>query len=177
MKKALISAILGVSSIAVIGQYALADAVPMIITGNISTPTCTVSPGSESIDVNLGVIDVNNLQSIDSMSNKVAFSINLEECTGGQNIRPAVKFSGIPISAEKNTILALTDSEYTAKNIGVAIFNEGDTEPVQLDSSTRYVTPEADGTAKLNFEAGYISLGNVQPGSGNAVATFDIVYE
>lgn len=137
----------------------------------VISPTCT----TESIDVNLGAIDVADLAIAGAQSTKIPFSITLEGCPANDFTKPTVVFDGTHDSTDQG-LLGLTITTGVATNVAIAIYNRGEDSKLPLGEHATTVQPSEEGIAIFEFDANYVATGTATPGSANGVATFQIVY-
>lgn len=145
------------------------------ITGAITDNTCTLTPDSENITVNMGNVSNRQFYQPGAGGAYQPFSINLENC-GSTASGVTVSFSGTADSQNPD-LLAIAAGAGNASGVGIALYNN-DKSPVSLDGNSR-MQPLIGGqtSVHLNFYARYVADGSaVVAGEADASATFILTY-
>jgi P pilus assembly protein, pilin FimA len=147
-------------------------------TGTILDSACTVDTTSASQTVNLGQVSRTAFAAAGDTASPTRFNIVLNNCPETVT-SAAVRFDGIPDSADMN-ILAL-GSDQTATGVGVALFESDGVTPVPLATESQQVTLNT-GTGEnsnvLTYVASYkATQAAVGAGSANATSDFTITYQ
>ncbi|EDQ5929608.1 fimbrial protein [Salmonella enterica subsp. enterica] len=154
--------------------------------GSVTESPCSIAPGDEKLDVNLGQVSKNMLSAADKGSTPVDIKIHLNSCqfeasgTGTQN-PDFGKFSKVDVEfANYNTSDAskgLLHNDGDATNVNVQLL-DGLGQPVNLSRVTT-----ADKAQQLTGSAGEITLkarmlasGAATAGSVNATVNYKLKY-
>lgn len=160
MKKILIITL--VASASILGT-ANADQVPgaLEFVGKVTNPSCYVR--NQQMTIEMGIVAGTSFNGVGTTSGAKAFDIQLADCPVTVN-QASVTFIGNSAD-QSNTILALTDSENSAKGIGIEILTANDSKVVTLDQPTpkQSLTP---GENRLPFMARFIATTDVVVGGG-----------
>lgn len=150
---------------------------PSIIT--ITSTGCVVM--TKSASVNLGAVDIRQLPTVGSMSAAGTFNVTLD-CDANVSLNAVLSDQTNP--ANDTTAISLTQDS-TAGSLGVAFYYNG-TGPIPLgrDSSTagsanqfHTITTTSAQSVTLPFEARYVRMGDIVPGTANALASLTFSYQ
>nr|WP_241391464.1 fimbrial protein [Serratia proteamaculans]ULG18709.1 fimbrial protein [Serratia proteamaculans] len=143
-------------------------------TGNITDTACTVDTASTNQTVNLGTVATTAFSAAGSTASPTRFTINLNTCPAA--VKSAnVRFDGNTNSANSN-ILAL-NSDQTATNVGVALYEQNSSTLIPVGNPTENVTLSSTNSNTLTYIAKYYSTATpVTAGTANSTATFTIAY-
>lgn len=154
----------------------------------IVTPTCTVDPGSRTINVPLGKQPRSSFTGIGSTSPAQPFSIKLN-CNAGVSA-PGNRPNAVHLSMESTMasagnpgLLNLTPGPTNATGVGIQVRHDQGGLPVEFDGTVKDNGPTFQGESKdgefiARYTARYIQTGNsVTSGTANSTATFKIVYK
>lgn len=134
------------------------------VSGTITDNTCSLSPGSENINVAMGAVSQRQFYRAGDGSAWQPFAIDLQNC-GSTASGVTVSFSGAADS--RNTdLLALTAGESDASGIGIALYDQNKTLiPLGQESDVVTLSP-GQASAHLQFYARYLADGGaVRPGT------------
>lgn len=144
-------------------------------TGNIIDTACEVSTESQNQTVNLGDVGTNAFPAAGSTAAPARFTITLNNCPSSVS-SASVRFDGTG-DASNSQILAL-DSGQTAKNVGVAIYEQNSTTLIPIGSDSQDVTLSSEGSNELTYIAKYYATAvPVEAGTANSMTTFSIIYK
>lgn len=144
------------------------------VTGELVASTCTVDGGGGAINVAMGKVDLEEVNSQESAGQK-NFSIALDcsGSTGEQSV--GLRFGGPVDGSSGNLALIATSS---ATNVGVAIFDASGKHQRVGEQPISFVTIPAQGKAELQYSVRYASPGkNATAGTANASGDFTIIYQ
>lgn len=146
------------------------------VTGSITDNTCTLSPDSENIDVDMGSVSNRQFYQAGDGSAWQSFTINLQNC-GSTASGVTVSFSGTA-DGRNTDLLALTEGADDASGIGIGLYDKDkNLIPLGQESEVMALT-SGQASANLQFYARYIADGSkVVAGTANASATFILAYE
>lgn len=145
------------------------------VTGSITDNTCTLSPDSENITVDMGSVSNRQFYQAGAGAAYQSFSINLENC-GSTASGVTVSFSGAADSLNPD-LLALAAGAGNASGVGIAFYNNDKSAIPLGDNSQMQALIGGQSVAHLNFYARYVADGNaVSAGAANASATFILTY-
>lgn len=146
------------------------------VSGTITDNTCSLSPGSENINVSMGAVSQRQFYRVGDGSAWQSFAIDLQNC-GSTASGVTVSFSGAADSRNMD-LLALTAGESDASGIGIALYDLNKTLiPLGQKSDVTTLSP-GQAAAHLQFYARYLADGGVvATGDANASATFILAYE
>ena len=155
--------------------WAGSDTLMLTITAEVVNQPCSLRPGDETIQVDLGGI-VNNALLRDQRTPSKAFQLHLEECDPAIASSVKVTFSGQG-AAEDSALLSLA-GDSAAKGIAIGLEQGG--QPLPLNQASRALAL-ASGSNVLNFGA-YVQLlpsgqASLTPGAFNATANFTLDYD
>lgn len=167
----LIVAILGCS-----GSAFAEDKTPnLIITGTVTSASCTVETSSQTLTVPLPDILTGAFAQVGDTGEKKEFSIKLKDCDDGVS-GATITFSGTNDS-DNPDLLQITKGTGSATGVGVEIIDETTDSAISPGQSiaTKALTT---GDNTLVYQLRYKStLATVTAGSANAVMYFDLVYQ
>jgi len=145
---------------------AQAHAGRVYVTGSITDNTCTLTPDSETITVDMGSVSSRQFYQAGAGADWQPFTINLENC-GSTVSGVSVSFSGAADSQSPDLLAG----------VGVALYNKNKS-PIPLgENSQIQVLIPGQQSAHLNFYARYVADGStVAAGTANASATFILTY-
>ncbi|MDE9457053.1 fimbrial protein [Xenorhabdus bovienii] len=176
MKTNLIISSLFVSSVFVSAAYAADGQIKF--TGDITATACKIDPSSANQTVNMGTISSSSFNGVNSASAATRFSIILTDCPTEANYAH-VKFDGNPDS-RNNNLLALNNDDpkkKAADGVALGLYEADSATLISLAQPSRPQKLTNKSKQELNFIAKYIATNStVNPGSGDAVANFTIVY-
>lgn len=146
------------------------------ITGTIKDNTCSVSPDSQSKQVNLGAISSKQFQKAGDGSPVQVFMINLEKCsTQVGNI--TVTFNG-QADSKNPDLLALDEGSGNASGLAVGIYDASRNLVPVGKPSADYTLETGQTSAALKFYARYIATDDtVTAGNATATTTFVLNYD
>lgn len=143
-------------------------------TGTILDTACKVDTASANHTVDLGSVAATSFGASGATASHSRFTINLTDCPTAVK-SASIRFDGPQASGNSN-LLAL-NSDQTAKNVGVGIYQQDNTTLIPVGTNSAPVTLSATETNTLGFIAKYVSTAStVEAGSANAVATFTVTY-
>lgn len=143
-------------------------------TGNILDTACTVNTESQNQTVNLGNVSTSAFPSAGATAAPARFTIKLSDCPSSV-ANASVRFDGSPDTTNSH-ILAL-DSGQTAKNVGIAIYEQNSSTLIPLATDSQKVALTADTTNELTYIAKfYATAYPVTAGTANATTSFTIIY-
>lgn len=143
-------------------------------TGTITDTACTVDTSSANQTVNLGTVARTGFTAVGSTSAATKFTIGLTSCPSSVTAA-RVKFDGIANSTNSN-LLSL-NSDQTATNVGVGIYEQDGSTLIPLATQSASKTISSTATNTLTYVAKYYAVATpVGAGSANSTATFSIVY-
>lgn len=143
-------------------------------TGNIIDTACTVTTESQNQTVNLGNVATTAFPSAGATAAPSRFSIVLTDCPSSV-ASASVRFDGTG-DANNSQILALNNGQ-TAKNVGVAIYEQNSTTLIPLASDSQQVTLTPEIANELTYIAKYYATAYpVEAGTANATTAFTITY-
>ena len=146
------------------------------VSGTITDNTCTLSPDSENIDVEMGAVSNRQFAHAGDGANWQPFSINLENC-GSTASGVTVSFSGTA-NSHHSDLLALTPGDSDATGVAIGFYDKDKAVIPLGDESASQPLSSGQASVHLQFYARYIADGEVvAPGTANASATFVLAYE
>lgn len=146
------------------------------VSGTITDNTCTLSPDSENIDVEMGAVSNRQFARAGDGANWQPFAINLQNC-GATASGVTVSFSGTADS-HYHDLLALTPGDGSATGVAIGIYDKDKTAIALGDESASLAISSGQSSVHLQFYARYIADGEaVVAGNANASATFVLAYE
>lgn len=146
------------------------------VSGTITDNTCTLSPDSENIDVEMGSVSNRQFARAGDGANWQPFAINLENC-GSTASGVTVSFSGTANSHDPH-LLALTPGDGNATGVAIGLYDNNKTAIPLGDDSASQPLSSGQASVHLQFYARYIADGEaVAAGTANASATFVLAYE
>ena len=142
-------------------------------TGSITDTTCEVDTDSLNQTVDLGNVSKSSLATAGSTTGAKKFTLVLSSCP--ESVTSAkVRFDGIQVPGD-NSLLALTEGEDTAENVGIQIADANNNVINLFQDSAAYAL--TTGVNNLDFTAEYYAISDsVEAGDANAVADFTIIY-
>ncbi|WP_367672582.1 fimbrial protein [Serratia symbiotica] len=142
--------------------------------GNVTDTACVISTSSASQTVNLRSVSAKNFSAAGSTASATRFDIKLTDCP--DSVTSAnVHFDG-PTHPANSTILAL-NSDQTATNVGVAIYEHDGVTQIPIDTASADVKLSPAATNTLEYVAKYYATEvPVTAGTANANASFTIAY-
>ena len=153
---------------------ALAHDGRVYVTGTITDNTCTLSPDSENIQVDMGT--VSNRQFYQAGAEWQPFSITLQNC-GSTASGVTVSFSGTSDS-QSGDLFALDSGANAASGIGIALYDKNKQQVAPGAQSDVLALTAGAASERLQFYARYVADGApVAPGVADASATFVLSYE
>lgn len=146
------------------------------VTGTITDNTCTLSPDSENIDVDMGTVSNRQFYQAGDGSAWQPFAIDLQNC-GSTVSGVTVSFSGTA-NGRNADLLALVEGADDAAGVGIGIYDK-DKNLIPLGQESEVMAlSSGQASAHLQFYARYIADGSaVTAGTANASATFILAYE
>lgn len=146
------------------------------VTGTITDNTCTLSPDSENINVEMGSVSNRQFYQAGDGSAWQPFAIDLQNC-GSTVSGVTVSFSGT--ANQRNTdLLALIDAADDATGIGIGLYDQDKHLIPPGQTSEVIALSPGQTSAHLQFYARYVADGSaVTAGKANASATFILAYE
>ena len=146
------------------------------VTGTITDNTCTLSPDSQDMTVDMGAVSNRQFLHPGEGANWQSFVIDLQNC-GATAIGVTVSFNGAANTYDHD-LLALTPGAGAAAGIGIALYDH-EKKAIPLGSESALIALSANqASAQLQFYARYIADGGaVMSGVANASATFILNYE
>ncbi|MGE6981549.1 fimbrial protein BcfF [Kluyvera intermedia] len=146
------------------------------VSGTITDNTCTLSPNSENLDVEMGSVSNRQFTHAGDGANWQPFSIDLQNC-GSTASGVTVSFSGTANSHNPN-LLALTPGDGDATGVAIGFYDKDKAAIPLGDESASQAISSGQASVHLQFYARYIADGGVVgPGIANASATFVLAYE
>lgn len=146
------------------------------VSGSINNNTCTLSPDSQAIAVDMGTVSNRQFLHPGEGGAWQPFAINLQDC-GSTASGVTVEFSGTE-SENNPELLALNAEAGHATGVSIALY-DGAKNAIPLAAKSAAV-PLVGGQSSvhLQFYARYIADGGtVSSGTANASATFILNYE
>jgi len=152
---------------------ALAYDTLIAVTGNLIGNSCTVTAASRNINVELGEIGTRQLPTVGSLSKKIPFIINLEDC--------APTFSGVKVSfsatpdTDNPQLIKVNDGGAG----GVAIqLMDAKQNPLALGTQTEVYGLTENNSVEIKFYASLIAKqATVSAGTISATATWVLEYQ
>ncbi|MGV0243244.1 fimbrial protein (plasmid) [Klebsiella aerogenes] len=158
-----------------VGTYAEDKTPNLIITGTVTTDSCTVSTDSQSLQVPLGDVVTGMFVRPGDTSPAQKFVIKLSDCDEGIT-GATITFSGTPDS-DNSDLLKITKDTDSATGIGVGVIDDISDKLIPLGKATA-TKALTSGDNNLIYWLRYQStLETVTAGSANAVMYFDINYK
>lgn len=146
--------------------------------GSVVNAACAVDAGSVEQKVQLGQVKTATLSEAGKTSPAVGFNIQLNDCDTTVATKAAIAFSGVTVSADNPTALALENSAAGgATNVGVQVLDKAGKALAFDGASFSTAQTLIDGTNILPFQARYVATGVATPGIANANANFKVQYE
>jgi len=150
---------------------------PSIIT--VSAKGCMVM--TQSASVNLGGVNLSDLPTVGSMSAAGSFNVTLD-CDANISVNAVLSDQTEP--GNNSTAVSLTQDS-TAGMLGVAFYYNGSGPiPLGKDSSSagtanqfHAITTISAQSVTLPFEARYVRMGDITPGTANALASLTFSYQ
>lgn len=157
------------------GAYAEDQTPNLIITGTVTTDSCTVDTDSQNLQVQLGDVVTGMFVHPGDYSLSQNFVIKLTDCDEG--VKGAmITFTGTSDS-DNPDLLQITKETNSATGIGVEIIDNETKTSIPLGKATATKALTA-GDNKLSYLLRYQStLDTVTAGSANAVMYFDLTYQ
>lgn len=153
-----------------------ADDASINITGTIRDNTCSVSPDSQSKQVNLGNASSKNFQKAGDGSPPQIFVINLEKC-GTQASNVTLSFTG-QADGKNPDLLALDEGSGNATGIAIGIYDESRNLVPMGKPSGDYTLQPSQANVALKFFARYLATDDhVTSGNATATTTFVLNYD
>ncbi len=151
------------------------DGASISVTGTVSASTCTVSPDSQSKEINLGNISARQFQRAGDGSPEQIFILNLEKCSPTLS-NVTVTFNG-DADTQNPDLLAIGSGAGAANGIAVAIYDQKRT-LIPLNTASASYALQPDQTVALKFYARYLSTKDtVISGNATATTTFVLNYD
>ncbi|AOM39922.1 fimbrial protein [Xenorhabdus hominickii] len=175
MKTKLIISSLFVSSVFMSTAHAFDGQIKF--TGKITATACKVDSNSANQTVNMGTISSSAFNGLYSTSAPTRFNIKLTDCPKEYN-QAQVKFDG-QTDRTNSRFLALSgkNGENVAKGVAIALYEDNSTSLISIAESSHPQRLSGQKTDELSFVAKYIATAEkVEPGAGDAVANFTIIY-
>ncbi|POP41351.1 fimbrial protein [Superficieibacter electus] len=145
------------------------------ITGTITDNTCTLTPDSENITVNMGSVSNRQFYQAGAGAAYQPFSINLENC-GSTASGVTVSFSGTE-DPKNPDLLAIAAGAGNASGVGIALYNSDKSLIPAGENSRMQPLIGGQSSVHLTFYARYVADGNaVVAGEADASATFVLTY-
>lgn len=155
---------------------ALAHDGRVYVTGTITDNTCTLSPDSENIQVDMGTVSNRQFYQAGAGAEWQPFSITLQNC-GSTASGVTVSFSGTSDS-QSGDLFALDSGANAASGIGIALYDKNKQQVVPGAQSDVLALTAGAASERLQFYARYVADGApVAPGVADASATFVLSYE
>lgn len=147
-------------------------------TGELVSPSCSVSTDTSNQTVALGRVGTNILTHVGDKSHPVPFSVKLVDCDPTVLPTAAVGFYGQTVKDHPNLLVVSSDGSdaASAQNVGLEI---SDSENNILNFGSQFTAPKTlnKGTNVFNFTASYVATGVAKPGLANGSAILVIRYE
>ncbi|AEN62960.1 Fimbrial protein domain-containing protein [Enterobacter soli] len=149
-------------------------------TGTVISSPCSVIPGDDKIDVDLGQVADDVLNSTNDATS-AEFKIHLQDCiltAGGTTIdKVKVTFTSANVDSTDSSLMTNTASSNSATGVGVRILDASD-KKISLNSATTVTFPNTDANQELTFRARMekITGGTVAPGNVYAQANYVLSY-
>lgn len=154
-------------------------------TGQVSAVTCTISAagGTTTGTVTLPTVAKSSLATAGFTAGTTQFSINLTGCTGGSPV-PTQAAAWFENSGDVNASGRLINSATGgAANVEIALYNLASSTPIVIgggsgaigSSGTAY--PITSGSATLNYQAKYYSIGLAGAGPVAGKVNYTIQYQ
>lgn len=146
----------------------------LIISGTVTTASCSVDTESQNLNVPLGDTLTGNFVEVGDHSPAKTFAIALVGCD--ESVAGAtITFKGTADS-DNPDLLQITKATGSATGVAVEILDSKDESiPLGKTVATKALTA---GENTLNYQLRYTStLGTVMAGSANAVMYFDLAYQ
>ncbi|MGR7850523.1 fimbrial protein [Klebsiella aerogenes] len=157
------------------GAFAEDKTPNLIITGTVTTDSCTVSTDSQNLEVSLGDVVTGMFVRPGDSSLKKQFVIKLTDCDEG--VKGAmITFTGTS-DPDNPDLLQITRDTNSATGVGVEVLEDktGDSIPLGKATATKALTA---GDNTLSYWLRYQStLDTVTAGSANAVMYFELAYQ
>ncbi|KFB99178.1 YgiL family fimbrial-like protein [Trabulsiella guamensis ATCC 49490] len=161
----------------------------MTFSGWVIESPCSIQPGDEDLQVDLGEVATSVLNS-EKMSLATDFTIHLQDCilskeVDGQTVttnKVDVTFSSANVNATDSSLMknSAEDNEGGATNVGVRILDDGN-EKITLGEAVAINFPNLNSYQELNFKARMEktpdATGDATPGNVNAIANYILNYE
>jgi type 1 fimbria pilin len=146
------------------------------VTGTITDNTCTLSPDSENIQVDMGTVSNRQFYQAGDGGGWQPFAITLQNC-GSTASGVTVSFSGVS-DAQRGDLFALDEGADAASGIGIALYDKNKQQIAPGAQSDVQALVAGVASERLAFYARYVADGGaVAPGIANASATFVLNYE
>ncbi|HBB6670560.1 TPA: fimbrial protein [Salmonella enterica] len=155
--------------------------------GSVTESPCSIAPGDEKLDINLGQVSKSMLSAADKGSTPVDIKIHLNSCqfeaTGGQTppnpdygkfSKVDVEFANYNSSDVANGLL---HNDGDATNVDVQLL-DGLGQPVHLDRVTTSATAQqlTGAAGEISLKARMLASGVATSGSVNATVNYKLKY-
>lgn len=146
------------------------------VTGTITDNTCTLSPDSENIQVDMGTVSNRQFYQAGDGGEWQPFAITLQNC-GSTASGVTVSFSGVG-DAQNGDLFALNKEAGAASGIGIALYDKNKQRITPGAQSDVQALSSGAASERLLFYARYVADGGaVAPGVADASVTFVLSYE
>ncbi len=157
------------------GAFAEDKTPNLIITGTVTTDSCTVSTDSQSLQVPLGDVVTGMFVRPGDTSPEKRFVIKLTDCDEGIT-GATITFSGTPDS-NNSDLLKVTKDTDSATGIGVGVISDISAKPIPLGKATATKALTSGDNTLVYWLRYQSTLDTVTAGSANAVMYFDLTYK
>ncbi len=151
---------------------------------NITSRTCSVSTGSQTIAIPMGAIGRSAFSGVGSTAGGTSFIVHLENCSTGLNLFMTFTDGNSP--ANTSDVLTITPGAGSATGIGIRIGRQDNLQRVSYGTDS--ALPGSPGqmsfgattgtTRSLAFTAAYVQTqASIVSGTANAIATFTMSYQ
>lgn len=162
--------------LALAASGALAHDGRVYVTGTITDNTCTLSPDSENIQVDMGTVSNRQFYQAGAGAEWQPFSITLQNC-GSTASGVTVSFSGTS-DPQDGDLFALNAGADMARGMGIALYDKNKQQIAPGAQSDVQALTAGAASERLQFYARYVADGApVAPGAADASATFVLSYE
>lgn len=175
MKKTLITSLIA-ASMAVMAGGASADTGTINFQGEITNSACSIGGGQlgSNMTVSMGTISTNQFVAAGDRSPLVDFTISLLGCDTSVSQSAAIGFTAGSGSVLPGGLLSLENSG-GAQNVAIGLQDQNGADVNIGGAATTYTL--INGNNNFNFKAFYEALtDDVQPGSANGRAIFEVTY-
>ncbi|EBL5307002.1 fimbrial protein StdA [Salmonella enterica subsp. enterica serovar Newport] len=154
--------------------------------GSVTESPCSIAPGDEKLDINLGQVSKSMLSAVDKGSTPVDIKIHLNSCqfeasgTGAPNPDYG-KFSKVDVEFanynSSDVAKGLLHNDGDATNVDVQLL-DGLGQPVKLDRVTTSATAQqlTGAAGEISLKARMLASGVATSGSVNATVNYKLKY-